>query len=411
MGRHHLESSEPPWYRVPPGDGPRRRRRRWPVAAFVAVLLTVGGWFGWAWLHGTTLEQSANASSTCPAGNESLQIAATPAMAAVVSRIASDYARTNPVVMQHCVTVAVSSADPKTVLNGLTSGWNEDMLGPKPDAWIADSTLWTNQLPANSIGDPPLSLATSPIVLAMPEDAAKAVNSAGAPAFAALPGVVSQTAGWSTFKETAWGQFTVALPDPSANAATALALEAMIDPATPQGQPSLSSALNSTDVQQELATLAGSQPAPPATSSHEALVSLGGADGIQHAPFSAVPVAEVDLYERNLGIDGDVKPPNVLDEVRLSAGTPYLDYPYTPLAGSWVTSDIVAAAESFRNFMLTAAEQTQLSRSGFRVSASYERPDPSPGMDWGVVTQAQVATDPASFRQLVPAWQAAGQQH
>lgn len=408
MGRHRVESSEPPWYRVPPAETPRRRRRRWPAAAFVAVLLVVGGWFGWSWMHGTPLEQSASGTShSCPAGSESLQIAATPAIAEVLGRIASDYMRANPVVLQHCVTIAVSSVDAKSVLTGLAQGWNEGTLGPKPDAWIADSMLWTNQLPAGSIGDPPQSLATSPIVLAMPADAAKAAVTV-APAFAALPGLVAQDNGWATFHEPAWGRFTVALPDPSANAASLLALEAMLDPATQQGQPPVNDTLlNSAAVQHDLTALAGSQPSPPATSSHEALVSLGGADGIVHAPFSAVPVAEVDLYERNLGIDGDVKPPNVLDEVQLPAGTPYLDYPFAPLAGSWVTSDLVAAAENFRDFLLSGPEQAQLSRNGFRVSDSYARPDPSPGMQWGTTAQAPALVDAASVQHLVAAWQAA----
>jgi hypothetical protein len=406
MGRHRVDSTEP-LYRLSPV---RHRRRRWPIAAFVAVLLIIGGWFGWSRMHGVMVERAATASGSCPAGNESIQIAVTPAMADAIGHVASDYVRTNPVVMEHCVTVAVSGLDPKAVLTGLTNGWNVDQLGPKPDAWIADSTLWTNQLSANSIGDEPQSVASSPLVLAMPADAAKAVQAAGAPTLASLPGLIAQASGWAKFGEPAWGPFTIALPDPAANAATTLALEAMLDPPTPQGQqPVTATLINSPEIQQDLQNFAAGQPMPATTTSHQALVSLGGADGIAHAPFSAVPVAEVDLYERNLGLDGDVRPLNVLDEVRLAGSTPHLDYPFTPLAGSWVSSDLVAAAENFRNFLLTAPEQTLLARSGFRVPDTSAHPDSAPGMDWGSVAQGTAPTDATSYQQVAAAWQAVTQ--
>ncbi len=410
MGRHRAGPYDS-GYHAPVPDRPHRKRR-WPIAAFVAVLLIAAGWLGWTWTHDNVTHRTAASPGTCRSGNESIQVAVTPSIAEAVGRVASDWARTNPVVADRCVTVAVSALDARSVLAGLLHGWNVDQLGPKPDAWIADSTLWTDQLATAAVGDPPQSVATSPIVLALPPDAAKAVIATGAPTFAALPGVVGEADGWSAFGQPNWGPFTIALPDPSANAATTLALEAMLDPVTSQGQPQIDQdLLSSANVVQELAALAGSQPSPPTTSSHQALVSLGGADGIAHAPFGAVPVAEVDLYERNLGIDGDLRPLNVLDEVRLAGGTPFLDYPFTPLAGSWIDTNLVQAAESFRDFLLTAPEQAQLARSGFRVGDSTVRPDPSPGMDWGSVVQAPAPTNPAGLQLLDQAWLNAGQQH
>lgn len=408
MGRHRTEAVEPP-YHVPAAGG-ARRRRRWPVAAFVAVLLILGGWFVWSRSQGTGVAPAASSNVSCPAGDESVQIAVSPSIANAVGLVVSAYLRAKPVVTDHCVSVAISAVDPKTVLTGLAHSWDTNMLGPKPDAWIADSTLWSNQLPADSIGDPPQSVATSPVVLAMPSDAAKAVVSASAPTFAGLPALVSLGDGWSGFGKPAWGRFSLALPDLSANSASMLAVAAMVDPATPQGQPPVTAGLLNSDVAaQKLANLAAAQPTPMPTTSHQALVSLGGADGVQHAPCSAVPVTEVDLYERNLGMDGDVKPLNVLGEVRLSGVTPYADFPFTPLAGGWVTSDLVAAAENFRDFLLTAPQQAQLAKGGFRVADSFAHPDPSPGMDWGGAARGSTPTDAASYRQLVAAWQSAGQ--
>jgi hypothetical protein len=167
--------------------------------------------------------------------------------------------------------------------------------------------------------------------------------------------------------------------------------------------------LNSAPVHQNLANLAVGQPTAAAGTTHDALVALGRADGIQAAPFSAVPVTELDLYQRNLGGDGDAKPLNVLDEVRLSGPTPYLDFPYTPLAGTGVSSDQVAAAEKFRDFLLTQPQQAQFARSGLRVASSFAHPDPSPGLDWGNAPQGPTPTDAAGYQLLVTAWTAAGQ--
>jgi hypothetical protein len=139
---------------------------------------------------------------------------------------------------------------------------------------------------------------------------------------------------------------------------------------------------------------------------HDALLALGRADGIHTAPFSAVPVTELDLYQRNIGTDGTAKPVNVLDEVRLSGPTPYVDFPFTPLAGN---ADQVAAAQHFRDFLLTPAEQAQFARAGLRVASSLTHPDPSPGMDWGSASQGPTPVDVGSYQQLVAAWTAAGQ--
>jgi Ca-activated chloride channel homolog len=403
MGRHRAETSDIRPLR-------RRARRRWPVAALTAALLVVAGWFGWSWLHGQLSHSATPSVAACPAGPETVQVAVVPSMADVIGRAAAAYTESKPVVNDHCVRINVSAVDPQAVLTALEHGWDAAKLGPRPQAWLADSTLWTNQLAAAAasvIGDTPQSVAASPVVLAMPPDAAKAVMSAGPPTFAALPALVAQANGWASFNEPAWGQFTLALPSPAANTASTLAVTAMLDPATPQGQaPVTAGLLNSTPVKQNLDNLALGQPASTANTTHDTLLALGRADGIHAAPFSAVPVTELDLYQRNLGADGAAKPVNVLDEVRLSGPTPYLDFPFTPLAGS---TDQVAAAEHFRDFLLTPAEQAQFARSGLRVPSGVTHLDPSPGIDWGSASQGPTPTDVGSYQQLVAAWTAAGQ--
>jgi Ca-activated chloride channel family protein len=410
MGRHSAQAPEPDQHVPPPERA--RRRKRWPVAAFVAVLLIVGGWYGWSWLHsGDATPVDAAGAVSCPAGPETIQVAVTPSISDAISDAAVAYGRTNPVVTDHCVRVSVSSVDEPTALGALRKTWDTSTLGAKPDAWIADSSLWTNRLAAEApkdIGDVAQSVASSPVVLAMPEDAVRAMQTASPPTYASLPALLSQPNGWSTYDEPGWGRFDVALPDPSSNSASTLAVEAMLDPATPQGQsPVTAGLLASSAVRQSMDDLTADQPTPQLSSTYQALLSLGAASGITHAPFSAVPVSEVTLYERNVGIDGGTTTGNVLDEVRLTGPTPSLDFPYLPLANYWVDTNAMAAAQQFRDFLLTKQVQVQLGMAGLRVPDGLLHPSPSPGMDWGNVAEGSAPTDATSYQRLTAAWAAA----
>lgn len=410
MGRHRAGSSDAHDREVTPAGRPARR---WPVLLVVVVAVVAIGWFTVSWVGGLVRHSDAAAAATCPAGNLTIQIAVAPAMAAPAARAAAEYNAGHAVSTDHCVEVRVSSIDPQDVLAGLTHGWDTTKLGPKPHAWLADSTLWTGGLAAvkpAALGDSPQSVATSPVVLAMPPDAAKAVLAAGAPTWDAVPKLVADANGWAGFNEPGWGQVTLALPTPATNAATTLAVEAMLDPPTPQGQaPLTQDLLNSAGVRQSIAELAVGQPNPVPASTRMALRSLGAANSIASAPFAAVPVTEFDLYQRNVGADGAGKPANVLDEVRVSGPTPFVDYPYVPLAGDWVSGDEVAAAQHFRDFLLTAPQQAQFARAGLRVASSFDHPRPSPGLDWGSAPQEPSPTDAPTYQRLVAAWGATGQ--
>jgi hypothetical protein len=385
----------------------RRRRAKWPIGVLVVVLLVVGGFFGWSWVGRTLDRQAAASAAACPEGPTTVTVDAAPAITRAARAAADAYTRTHPVVADHCVRVQVNSVDPAAVFAGLTGTWNTHTLGAQPQAWLPDSSLWTNRLNsqnASAVADIPRSVATSPVVLAMSPDAAKAVQAAGLPQWSALPGLVAAQDGWSSFGQADWGRFILDLPNPDANAPSALALVSMLDPATPQGQPPVTTGLlGASDTRAAMLTLAGGQAGSPSDTS-AALRALGAAAGVQTAPFTAVPVTEAQLYQRNLGLDGSPKPLNVLDEVRLSGTGAVADYPYLPLAGNWVTSAQVAAAQAFRAYLLGGPEQQALSRAGFRVATSEVHPSPAPGLDWGAIGQASTPTDAASFDALSTAW-------
>lgn len=409
MARHRASKDETRRTRALTG---RRSVAGWPLAALAAVALIAIGWVTWNWVGGTLSREASAEAAACPDGATTVSVDVAPSIVNQLRSAATDYNATHPVVSDHCVSVQVSAVDPAAVFTGLTGTWDPAKLGQKPQAWLPDSSLWTNQLNAKdpaSVGDVAQSVATSPVVLAMPADAAKAVQASGAVPWAKLGSLVgSGGGGWSQLGEPTWGQFSLDVPDPSTNTASALAVEAILDPPTPQGQtPITSDLLSSPAVKPGLTSLATSQPTPAPATTRDALVALGKAGGLSSAPFSAVPATEVELYDRNLGSDGAPSPANIVDEVRTSGPTACADFPFLPLAGDWVTSSQLAAAQNFRNYLESSGAQAKLTKGGLRTDTGTTYPAASPGMDWGAIAQAATPTDAAGFQQLTSAWTAA----
>ncbi|HJP80405.1 MAG TPA: substrate-binding domain-containing protein [Pseudonocardiaceae bacterium] len=381
-----------------------RRIARWPIVVLGLVVLLILGGVAWMWVGGVLKARTEAQAHACDEGPMAVQVAAAPQIAVATRNAAQTYNAQQVVVADHCVQIQVSAVGPAQVLAGLTGSWDATKDGPKPQAWIADSSLWTNQLVTQHgalVADVVQSVASSPIVLAMPTDAAKAVSATAPLSWSGLPNLLASDSGWASLGEPSWGAFTLDLPNPATNPASELALEAMVDPGN---TPLTADVLASAPVAGAITTVATKQPATLPSDTLTALIALAKSPGVQGAPYSAVPVPEVALYERNLGTDGVAKPENVLDEVRLTGNGPNLDFPYVPLAGDWVNSAQGQAAQMFRAFLRGPAEQRQLAKAGFRTTSGVTRPVPSPGLDWGTVHPAPLPTDPDTAQRLVTAW-------
>jgi Ca-activated chloride channel family protein len=381
-----------------------RRIARWPLVVLCLVVLLVLAGLAWMWVGGTLTARNQAQAHACDDGPMAVQVAAAPSIAVATRNAAAAYNAQRVVVADHCVQIQVSAVDSAQVLAGLTGSWDATKYGPEPQAWLADSSLWTNQLTAQHgalVADVVQSVASSPIVLAMPPDAAKAVSATAQLAWNGLPNLLASATGWATLGQPTWGVFSVDLPNPATNPASQLALEAMVDPASTPLTPAV---LASPPVAGAITTVATKQPPTLPSDTLTALIALAKSPGVQGAPYSAVPVPEVALYERNLGTDGEPKPLNVLDEVRLTGAGPALDFPYVPLAGAWVNSAQGQAAQMFRAFLRSPAQQRALAAAGLRTTSGVTRPVPSPGMDWGTAHATALPTDPDTSQRLVTAW-------
>ncbi|GAB3008657.1 substrate-binding domain-containing protein [Saccharothrix stipae] len=386
----------------------RRGIATWPVAIVGLVVLLVLGWLGWSWVGGIVERRAAAQAGDCNEGEALLRVAATPSVAEAVKQVAEAWSRQRPVVYDHCIRVEVGSIDSEVVLQGLTQGWNTADIGERPHAWITDSMLWANRLGAQNatlLGAAPESIAASPVLLALHQDAAQAVQAGAGFRWTDLPDLTGAADGWSRFGHPEWGRFKVAMPDPATNAATAMAVQSALAGASPEGKgPVTTEMLALEPVKSTMSRLASSKPEQTPASTWEALNLLADDGAVNAAGFSAVPVFEVDLYRHNTGKDSGAPLAQPLYGVAAGGPTPIADFPFVPLAGDWVGEAQVRASQAFREFLREADQQKILAGAGLRVDATSERPKPSPGLRWPAVTDTLTPADANTTQQISAAW-------
>ncbi|SHG68243.1 VWA domain-containing protein [Streptoalloteichus hindustanus] len=403
MGRHRSRSADA-----------RRGIAWWPLAVLGVVALVVLSYLGWTWLGGLLERRAAAEARDCVEGEAVLSLAVTPSAAGPIREIATAWSDQHPVVQDRCVTVRVAELDSETVLTGLTRGWDEARLGPRPSAWIPDSSLWVHRLAARDaavLGSQPESVASSPVVLAAQASAALALQS-GAPRWADLPDLVAAGDGWGRFGRPEWGRFTVALPDPLADPASALAVQAVLAGAQQPGTgPVTAETLRQDAARDRLARLAAARPAGVPAKPRDALIAMAAkkdATTSDGAPVNttATAVTEVDLYRRNTGQDGAVSPDEPLIAVPVSGPTPVADFPLVALTGQGQRTDsvLVRAAQRFREFAREGDRQRVLALAGLRVPSTQDHPSFSPGLRWERLGEQVTAAEAAVSPQVAAAW-------
>src|SRR5215470_17228080 len=364
----------------------------WPFVVVGAVLILLLGWLGWIWTGDVLTRRLQAQVAGCSEGEAVLTVAVTPAMAGPVGQAADAWTKTRPVIQDHCIRTEVVALPPQSVLDGLTTGWDAVKLGARPGAWLPESSLWINRLSAQDarlLGSQPASIATSPVVLAMPEAAAKAVSDGGGDHKALqwhdLPALVSEPAGWRRFGHPEWGRFSLAMPDVARNPASALALQSMLASTSPKGVGPLTvDTLTVPAVNDAMIKLATATPPQTPGTTLDALNTLAAADDVAAAAFDAVPTLQFDLYRRNIGIDGQPAPARALVEVPVDGPTPTADFPFVAIAGEHTDQLQVRAAQQLREFLQRPDQQHALSMAGLRVPGGEQLPERAPGIRWSV---------------------------
>jgi hypothetical protein len=299
---------------------PRGWRGRSPVIALSALLvLALVGWFTYDFLADQLRASSCDTTTV-------LSVTASPDIAPVVARTAQELSTGDD-----CYEVRVSNRESEATAESLVVS---DGTEP-PDVWIPESTIWLQRAQARGAWDNPVtgtSIASSPIVLALTEDAASRL-------------------GWPT-KQPSWSDvlnsnLRLGMPDPSREPVGVSLLFGVRDmlKVTPDPGAALTTQLR--------------RLSPNTVSSVEDLFTmLPGRDGASE-PLDGFPVSENAVLRNNASQD------TRLVAAYAAPAVPALDYPYVVLPGAKGAK--IEAAEKFLNVLLRQDTADALSNAGFRT--------------------------------------------
>ncbi|TYB45621.1 substrate-binding domain-containing protein [Actinomadura chibensis] len=206
----------------------RRKRKR----SATALIGPMAGAAGLALLLGVGVYAFAESGGCSGDGAMNLTVAAAPDIAPVVEKAAGRFNDAKHKSGGKCVRATVKRAEPASVSTLLSGQGVTDAANERPDVWIPDSSLWTALAQSASgggigkggISPTKTSLATSPIVVGLPQSLAQQLKQQGitaAPSWDNLLKAAGGVAGGAVTKNQMIPAGTVRLvvPDPTKNAA------------------------------------------------------------------------------------------------------------------------------------------------------------------------------------------------
>jgi hypothetical protein len=366
--------------------GGRHRRTRWSggilaaAASLALILILILSWNGYRTRH----------QPSC-SGRVAISVAAAPEIAPAVQAVATRWA--TALTAGACTSVTVTLADPGDVAaavagqRGLTLSGLGQANGKTrvPDVWIPDSSTWLTRMRAAGTDLVPTqsaSIATSPIVLAVPQPLAKTLGWPGA------------RLTWTALLQKMNSDTTLkaGVVEPGRDAAglnTLLALNAVAASMGQGGREATVAALRG---------LAANRSALRADLL--ARFPRAGDPVTLTAALSAAPLPEQAVIAYN-----SAQPPVPLAAVVMDPAPAPLDYPFVIMPGA--RPDVTSAA---------AALQAALAGSGFRDRLAQQElraADGSTGTGFGADPAASTgpsgparaaAADPAVLNQALSTW-------
>jgi Ca-activated chloride channel family protein len=308
----------------------------------------------------------------------------------------------------------------------LTTGWDEEVDGPRPVIWSPSASTWgsvLNQRLADQ-GDAAMaadfvSFQLTPLVIAMPRPMAQALGWPEEPlGFADILQLSQDPAGWAAHGHPEWGQFRLGKTNPNFSTSGLSALVGQAYAATGK-----TSGLSLEDLAQpstaEFAEQIESSVVHYGDTTLTFLNNWYRADqrSNPYGYVSAVAVEEKSVIDYNSGNPDGVlqegeepRPPRVpLVAIYPEEGTVYSDNPLYVLDAEWVDEDEAAAAQQFIDFVGEPENQAQILRYGFRPgnpAVAIDAPiDASNGVDPEQPQTLLEVPEPEVLVQLLDDWQ------
>ncbi|WP_446222189.1 VWA domain-containing protein [Nocardia sp. IBHARD005] len=315
-----------------------------PVIAASALILVIVAVFAWFQLSDRAETSDVAAAAECVEGAAALDVTVDPAIAGPVRTAAERFNATKPRVRDHCAQVKVSARPSSALAGGLadTATW-DPALGPKPGLWIADSsrTVELVRVPGLIEGTP-ASIATSPIVLAVP-DALRQALEQNQIAWADLPRL--QQGSLDEVGLSGWGGLQMALPVGDATTAAAASIGAAVSGTEPLTE----QAAGSGQVVAAISGLAAGAQTPADLMTAMSAMTANPTDDAVHA---------VAATQQQLGTGG-------LTAFRPVGSAPLADYPAALLSGPWVDKTQNLIASRFIDFLRAPEQAGALATEGF----------------------------------------------
>ena len=318
-------------------------------------------------------------------GCTTLVMAASSEKAALLTAIAGDYAQAGRSVDGACFDVKVNTMASGGAEAALARGWDAGRDGDQPDVWSPAASTWvgllrqdlaSNDRP-NLVPDTPESIASTPLVLAMPRPMAEALGWPKKPiGWGDVLTLAKNPEGWAAKGHPEWGQFKLGKTNPNLSTSGLAATVGAFFAATGTSSDLTESDLRDPKVRAYVAAVEQSV-VHYGDTTLTYLSNLQRADdaGLGLGYASAVAVEEKSVLDYNSGnptgkleTAGQHPVPKVpLVAVYPKEGTLFSDNPYVVLDAPWSTPEKKAGAADFFEFLRTDQAQKRFTDAGFRT--------------------------------------------
>ncbi|MDO1486375.1 solute-binding protein [Rhodococcus rhodochrous] len=332
----------------------------------VLALLAVLGWFR---LRDNIDNQATAAAETCVEGDTVLHIAADPLITPALTELAEQWTDGGVrVIRDHCVTAEITAVDSLAAADTLGTDTWDPALGPEPALWVPLDTRMSARA-ADAIDGTPRSLATSPVVLAVPTDLGRALTTATV-RWQDLPRLQNDPAAMRESGLDIWGTLGLALPTGTETHATTLALEAVTAATTGigAGPVTLEQAATPAAITAVSTLALGADTLGAVGTTADTLAALG-AHPDTAAPIHAVPVIEQQLHRALT--DGQVR--GLTGHLPIGVA-PVVDFPTAVVDAPWVDETLARAAAEFTDYARRPEQAGILTAHGFRTADAVPEP-------------------------------------